>query len=168
MKTLIYMAMSIDWYIADRNNKTPWGDSEWENYKEKVLEAKNIVIWYNTYLEMLKSDEFLKIWNPKVFVFTSKNIEDYWNFIFVNNYKNFELLLKKYNFKTILIAWWKTLNSYFIKNNLVDEMILDIEPFIFWNGVKLFDDILENKEVILLKQKIYWKNSIQLHFKFKK
>ena len=167
MKNILYMAMSLDWYVSDKNNKTPWSDFEWKNYKNKVLETKNIVIWYTTYNDMLKFDEFEKIWNPKVFVFTNKYLENYWNFIFIKNYEEFNIEISKFSFDEILIAGWTKLNTYFLKNNLIDELFLDIEPFIFWEWLKLFDSILENKNLELLGSKKYWKNSIQLHYKTK-
>ena len=158
MKKSLYMAMSLDGYISDRNNKTPWSNSEWENYREKVIKIWNIIIWYTTYNEMKDFNEFEKIWNPKVFVFTSKNIKNNWNFIFVKNYKELLKELKKFSFNKILIAWWTKLNSYFLDNNLVDELFTDIEPFIFWEWLKLFEDILENKKLELLNSKQYWNN----------
>ncbi len=167
MKNILYMAMSLDWFISDRNNKTPWSDSEWENYKSKVLEIWNIVIWFSTYNDMKDFDEFEKIWNPKVFVFTSKEIKNYWNFIFVKNYNDFERKIKEFSFEKILIAWWNKLNSYFLEKNLVDEIFLDIEPFIFWSWLKLFDKISKNKNLELLETKNYWENSIQVHYKIK-
>ncbi len=160
MKKVLYMAMSLDWYISDRNNKTPWSDFEWENYKSKVIEFLNIVIGFNTYNEMKNFNEFDKIWNPKVFVFTNKEIKDYWNFIFVKNYLDLENKIKDFSFDKILIAGWSKLNSYFLQNNLIDEIFLDIEPFIFWTWLKLFDNIAKNIDLELLEIKKYWKNSM--------
>jgi len=165
MKKVLYMAMSLDWYISDRNNKTPWSDFEWENYKSKVIEFWNIVIGFNTYNEMKKFDEFAKIWNPKVFVFTNKDIKDYWNFIFVKNYIDLENRIKNFSFDKILIAGWAKLNKYFLENNLINEIFLDIEPFIFWWWLKLFDNISSNIDLELLEIKKYWKNSMQVHYK---
>ncbi len=165
IKIILFMAMSLDWYIQDKDKKTPWSDFDWENYKNKVSEIQNIIIWYNTYEVMKKDNEFEFIWNPITFIFTNKNIEDYWNFIFVKSYKNFLDKIKKFKFNKFLLAWWTKLNTYFIENNLVNELIIDIEPFIFWWWLKLFDNISKNKNLKLLNTKKYWNLWTQVSYK---
>jgi dihydrofolate reductase len=167
MKTTLYMAISLDWYISDRDDKTPWSEEEWDNYKEAVSKVKNIAIWYETYKIMLDSSDFEEINNPKTFVFTSKDLENTWNFIFIKDYEEFKEQAKLHNIDEILICWGGKLNSYFLERNLVDEIYLDVEPFIFWSWLKLFDNISNNKDIELIDSKKYWNNWIQLHYKVK-
>lgn len=165
MKSILYMAMSLDWYISDRNNKTPWSDESWQNYKEAISKVWSLVIGYQTYVDMRDFDEFDMIGNPKTFVFTSKDIDDSWNFIFIKNYEEFKKKADKMSVVEAIVWWWNKLNSYFLENNLVNEVFIDVESFVFGQGLKLFDGISKNIELELLNIKKYWKKWVQLHYK---
>lgn len=168
MKTILYMAMSLDWYISDRYNKTPWSEEEWGNYKNAVSNVDGLVVWYQTYRDMFDFWEFEKINNPRTFIFTSKSKKNRWKFVFVKDYTDFLQQAELYKIDKILVGWWKKLNSYFLENNIVDEIFLDVEPFIFWGWLKLFDNITDNKSIELVGSKEYWDNSIQLHYTISK
>lgn len=44
MKVVLYMATSINGYIATTNHETPWSDQEFESYSNKVKEVGNLVL----------------------------------------------------------------------------------------------------------------------------
>ena len=60
------------------------------------------------------------------------------------------------------------LNSSFMKENLVDEMYIDIEPLVFGKGIKVFADAVFEKKLELIETKKFSPNEIQLHYKVKK
>ena len=164
MKVILYMATTANGYIAKKNHETPWSEEEWESYADMVNSVGNIIIGWDTYEIMKDDQEFQKIGNPFTVVLTHKKIESSSNFAFVNSPSEALELLKNKGFKETLIAGGSKLNSSFFKENLIDEMYLDIEPFIFGSGINLFSDIDFDTKLKLLKTKHLSDETIQLHY----
>jgi len=73
--------------------------------------------------------------------------------------------LQKEGFKEILIAGGGKTNSGFLKEKLIDEIYLDIEPIIVENGVPLFAENNFEAKLKLIGTKKLSPNEIQLHYK---
>ncbi len=166
MKTILYMAITANGYIARKNDETPWSKEEWESFFSKVKEAKNIVLGRKTF-EMMKSngnlaeigDIFIVVVSDKI-----KNDSDEANCLFVNSPAQAVEALKEKGFTEAFVAGGGILNSSFMQEGLVDEIYLDIEPFVFGDGVRLFseNDFEENLELLAIKK--LSKNVVQLHY----
>lgn len=158
------MATTLNSYIAKENNETPWSEKEWTSYANMVKSTKNIIIGYNTYKIMKENNEFEKIGNPLTIILTSKTKKSESNAIFLKSPKEALELLKEKGFKQTLIAGGSKLNSSFLTENLIDEIYIDIEPFIFGNGIKLFEEIDFEVKLKFIETKLLSKNTIQLHY----
>jgi dihydrofolate reductase len=166
MKKILYMATSLDGYIATLNNKTPWSKAEWKSYAQKVKEIGNIIIGWNTYQIMKKFNEFKNINYPTTIILTHQKIKSQNKFYFVNSPHQALQLLEKLNFKKTLIAGGGQLNTSFLKLNLIDEIFIDLEPFIFGDGLKLFSTITIDKKLKLISANHINRDTLQLHYKF--
>ena len=71
--------------------------------------------------------------------------------------------LKK--FETVIIAGGGILNSSFLKEGLIDELYLDIEPIAFGKGINVFENEDFEANLELLETKQLSPNEIQLHYK---
>ena len=165
MKVILYMAITANGYIAKEDNKTPWSDEEWQSFSEKVKEIKNLVIGRKTFEIMQKEKEFQKIGDPFT-VIVSNQKED--NSNFVNSPKQAIKLLEEKGFLKILVAGGGILNSSFMQKGLIDEIYLDIEPFLFGKGINLFAENDFETKLELLETKQLSKNVIQLHYRILK
>ena len=165
MKVVLYMAITANGYIAKENNETPWSDEEWESFSTKVKEIKNIVVGRKTFEIMEQGEEFQKIGNPFTVIVSNKK-ED--NSNFVNSPEQAIKLLEEKGFSEILVAGGGILNSTFMQKGLVDEIYLDVEPFLFGKGIKLFADNDFETKLELLETKQLSKNTIQLHYRILK
>ena len=167
MKTILYMAITANGYIARKNDETPWSKEEWESFFSKVKEAKNIVLGRKTF-EMMKSngnlaeigDIFIVVVSDKI-----KNKSDDTNCLFVNSPGQAVESLKEKGFVEAFVAGGGILNSSFMKQGLVDEIYLDIEPFVFGDGVRLFSENDFEANLELLSIKNLSKNVLQLHYR---
>lgn len=161
------MAMTANGYIARLDDSMPWSNEEWEAYAEEVKKIGNIIIGYRTY-EIMKDGEFEKIGNPLVIVVSSKQQPNDTHAIFVKTPEEaLEVVLQK-GFSTTTINGGSILLSSFAQKKLIDEVILDVEPFLFGKGIPLFKEndfemALELKEVKKIGQ-----NGIQLRYLVKK
>ena len=159
--------MSVNGYIAKENNETPWSDEIWKSYYKTAKKFKAIVLGSITYEIMKANDEFNKIGNPFTVVVTSKEFVNNSNFTFVKSPKEALKILNEKGFSNALIVGGGKLNASFMKEKLIDEIYLDIEPLIFGKGVKLFYDENFESKLILLKISKLSKDIIQLHYKIK-
>ncbi|MFH1174484.1 MAG: dihydrofolate reductase family protein [archaeon] len=165
MYVVLYVAMTVNGYIAKENNKTPWSNEEWSSFSTFVKETKNIVIGKNTYTIMKKSGEFGKIGNPFTVVVSKENFAQNSNFAAAKSPKEALKILKEKNFAKALVAGGGMLNSSFMKENLIDEIYLDVEPLVFGKGIKLFLDTDFDAALELLGTKNLSQNTIQLHYR---
>ena len=168
MQVILYMATTVNRYIAKENNETPWSDEEWQSFSKFVKEIKNIVIGKNTYEIMKKSDEFSKIGNPFTVVVSKEDFAHNSNFAIAKSLKKALKILKEKKFAKALVAGGGMLNSSFMKEKFVDEIYLDVEPLVFGKGIKLFSDNDFDAKLELIETKSLSKNSIQLHYKILK
>lgn len=165
------MAMTVNGFIAKEDDNTSWvSENEWKSFSGMIKQAGNMIIGRRTYEIMIKNNEFerskldkiktvvvtsdvsLKIHNPD-FIFTVRSPKEALN------------ILRKQGFKKILVCGGRTLNASFMKENLVDEMYIDIEPIIFGRGIKLFADADFESKLKFLGTKKLSGNEIQMHYK---
>lgn len=111
-KTILYMAVTINGYIAKENNETPWSKEEWSSFSNFIKDKKNIIIGRNTYNLMKEEDEFDKIGNPMVVVVSKNKVLDE-NIITVRSPKEAVDVLKEKGFNEFVVAGGGQLNSSF-------------------------------------------------------
>ncbi len=171
MKVVLYMATTANGLIAKEDDDTSWvTETEWTSFSGMIKKHGNMIIGRRTYEVMLNNDEFnksglnkiktmvltnnksIKIHNPK-FVYIAKSSQDALE------------ILKKHKFRTAMVCGGGGLNSSFMRENLVDEIYLDIEPLVFGRGIRLFAEDNFETNLKLIGTKKLSKNEIQLHYK---
>lgn len=170
MKVILYMASTPNGIIAKMNDDTSWvSETEWSSYSGMIKKFGNMIIGRRTYEVMLNNDEFNKSnLNEIKTVVVSKNKFQIHNskFIFLaKSPKEAIEILKKQGFKTIMVCGGGKLNASFMKEKLIDEIYLDIEPVLFGKGIKLFSEIDFEVKLKLIEIKKLSKNEVQLHYK---
>ena len=151
------MAISLNGYIAQENGDEDFLSHEnWEKFCSLARECKNFVVGRKTY-------ETVKNWNEGFGFDNLKGVEK----IIISENKNYKLdesytlafspedaLSKLNKFDSVLVTGGSTINTAFIKSNLIDEIILNIEPAILGKGIPLFaqDDFEKRLELISSEQ----------------
>ena len=168
MKIILYMAMTANGMIARENDDTPWSKEAWGEYYKFVKQKKNIIVGRRTY-EMMKSvNEFEKLNNPATVVLSGKSHGIKNNMFFAKSPKEAVELLKKKGFEEIVVGGGGKCNASFLESGLIDEIYLDIEPFVFGNGIRLFSEIDAEAGLNLIKVRKLSKNTLRLIYKVKK
>ncbi len=170
MKTILYMAMTLNGYVAKENDDTPWSDESWQAYCDFVKRTKNIIIGGNTYRLLLSDPDFRgKIGNPLVVVVsTSQKERGSAKDIIAKSPGDALGAVEKAGFAQALVEGGGGVNASFLKEGLLDEIYVDIDPVIWGKGKKLFSDMeidvdLELLEVLAISNKL-----ARLHYKVKK
>ncbi len=76
--------------------------------------------------------------------------------------------LQKAGFTSVVLTGGSMLNSSFAKLQLIDEVIVNIEPIIVGKGIPLFDPALFDLKLELLEMKESKGYTIKLHYKVSK
>jgi len=141
MKVSLYMAVSIDGFIATLDHSTDWvSDNDWEVFGNKVQEAGCIVMGRKTMetsgedfpyegavnIVLTKRPELLR--ESDQVVITNKTPREVINWV------------EKKGFSEVLIIGGGITNSSFLREGLIDEIVISIHPIILGSGIKLFED----------------------------
>ncbi len=169
MKVILYMATTVNGFIAKENDDTSFVSKEsWRNYLKAIRKSDAVILGRRTY-EIMPRREFqkdclyvtltdkksLRKRVPNV-IFTAQRPKDVLTF------------LKAKGFKRISICGGGKLSASFMNENLIDEIYLDIEPVAFGEGVRLFADGSFESKLKLLQARKLSPNTLQLHYQIRK
>ena len=124
MQVILYMATTVNGYIARENDETPWSDAVWDSYYKIAKQFKAIILGRRTYEIMKEVNEFEKIGNPFTVVVSREDFAHNSNFSITKSPKEALKILEDKHFDKILVGGGGTLNSSFMKENLIDETFL--------------------------------------------
>ena len=157
-KVVLYMAVSIDGFIAGSNNETPWSDAEWEAYREFVKSCDVCLIGSRTYEVMKASDEFVD--DVRYLVVTHNSSIDTGDFE--------KLSIKSANdmpkANRIGVIGGGELNGSLAALGVIDEIILDVEPVTLGQGKQLFGSRNPKLKLKLLSSKQLGYSTLQNHY----
>lgn len=164
MKVILYMATSIDGFVATKD-----GDSEWVSevdipiFDGKIKKAGCIILGRKTF------DQFRGQFFPKKdalnIVLTTKevlNAEE--NVRFANTPSGALKIAQENGFDEVLLIGGGTTNGSFLKENLIDELFLDIHLLSFGEGIKIFEGVNKTVNLRLLDSEKLENGQMLLHY----
>ncbi len=169
-KIVLYIASSLDGYIARKNGGVDWLD-EFNNAGEdygyyKFLDSIDVTLMGNkTYKTSMSLGDF-PYKDKKNYVFTKQNIipqADYVKFI-NKNIVLFSKDLKTQKGKDIWLIGGTQINELFFNNELIDELILSVMPVTLGNGIPLFTENVKQLKFRLNNEKSYENGVVQLQY----
>lgn len=168
-KTILYIAMSLDGYIADIKGGIDWL-SEFEGegdfgYSEFYDTVDTILMGRTTYEQILTFDCDWPYSGKKCYVFTNhshapdKNVEFIHGDIpeFMNN-------LRVQPGSNIWLLGGAGLIDSFMKEELIDEFVISVIPIILGDGISLFKGG-NPKTKLILQEVTQFKELVQLHYR---
>lgn len=170
---VLFIASSLDSYIATKEESLEWlfkvegegdnGYSEFYNTIDTVLMGKKTYDWI-----MKHGFEEFPYQNKDCYVFTRSTIEDTENVKFVSpDIPDFVNELKSQPGKNIWIAGGGELLQSFLKESLVDELIVTIAPALIGKGIPLFKEG-DYQLDLSLKGTRNFNQFVELHYEVKK
>lgn len=146
MSNLVYIATSIDGYIATKDGGLDWleqvpnpskSDFGYEAFLERI---EAIIMGRNTFEKIMTFSPWP--YQKKVFVLSNqlRSIPKTMSAkaeLIKGDLKDVVNKLRDRGFKTLYVDGGKTIQS-FLKENLIDEIILSKVPIVLGNGVPLF------------------------------
>ena len=134
------MATSIDGKITRGENDSDWvSETDWDQFK-KYVSASDAVIMGRKTMEQFEGDDFplkgpvnvVLTRNKKLHKETEKEI------ISDRTPREIMALAKEKGWKNLLLIGGENTNGQFLKENLIDEVVLSIHPLVIGEGLSLF------------------------------
>ncbi len=166
MKIILYMAVTINGFVAGENDDTSWVSSEeWVSFGKIAKGVGNVIIGRRTYEIMSNAGELDNFKDFNVIVVTNKDLSGLPKFaVAAKSPKDALEKLQSKGFRKALVAGGGSLNSSFLKEKLIDEIYVDVEPQILGRGIPLFEQNDKNLRLKLLEVNKLSDNTVQLHY----
>lgn len=165
MKVTLYMAVSIDGFIAKKD-----GDSDWVSevdsviFNQQIKDKGCIAVGRKTYEqfygELYPVDGITNI----VLTKETDKISDQDYVHFVNSANEAIKKAEENSHDQILLIGGGEVNGAFLNVNLIDEIILSVHPLILSDGIKIFENTLQNVNLELLRVKELDEGLVQMYY----
>jgi dihydrofolate reductase len=187
-KLILHVAISVDGCIAGPKNEMDWIDFSWDKklrqYEDRLHEPVDTII-----LGRKMTNEFISYWSnvmnkpenpeykfakkmmetPKI-VFTKTLNKSEWpnTEIATGDLKEEITKLKSQEGGDIIVYGGASFDSSLIKENLIDEYYLFINPVAIGNGKTIFMDLNEIRKFTLVESIAFDSGTVLLHYEVKK
>ncbi|WP_026673786.1 dihydrofolate reductase family protein [Alkalihalobacterium bogoriense] len=170
-RVVVFIASSLDGYIATKDDSLDWlfnveGDGD-NGYSEFYATVDTVLMGKRTYDWIIQhvTEEF-PYKEKECYVFTSSNQEHTEYTRFINeDIVDFTNKLKKQKGKNIWLVGGGEIIQSFIKEELVNEVILTVAPAVLGNGIPLFKEV--QLELSLIGTRTF-NQFVELHYEVKK
>ena len=164
IKVTIYMHITPNGMIARLGGGEFSSKKARQGFLKMINKAQVNIVGRKTFEAAVKKGGFpLKGLN---IIVTTHKIKNKWNNVIVTDKKPREILklVEKRGYKEAMVGGGG-ISASFIKDNLVDEIYLNVEPVIFGKGIKVFAEKNFDKKLKLLDIERFSQNEVRLHYK---
>jgi dihydrofolate reductase len=169
-KLVLYIAMSLDGYIAAENDDLSFlsaveQEGEDYGYTEFINTIDTIILGRKTYDKVISMGYPYPMHGEKVYVITRSEKPSVGSVEFYSGDLN-ELvgLLKQQPGKSIFCDGGAEIVNLLLKAGLFGEIIISIIPVLLGSGVRLFQDGGVEQKLKLVSSKSFPKGLVQLHY----
>ena len=171
MKVVLFIASTLNGFIARKNGEEDFlEDDNWTEFSKLAEKCSGIIVGRKTYqiVQRWKNYNFDNIDAKKIIVSRNSKLKLSVDKIYASSPQEALTLAEKMGIKVVLLAGGGELNFSFLKNNLIDEIIVNINPFLLGRGIKIFSEYEFEKKLKLIAVKNFSSDIIQLHYKLKR
>lgn len=171
-KNKVFIATSLDGYIADRNGQIEWllsipnPENDDMGYKEFISGIDALIMGRNTFEVVCGFDEWY--YEKHVFVLSNSLKEIPEKFrdrasLVKGDLKEVLVEIHEKGFHNLYIDGGKTIQS-FLKEDLIDEMTITVIPYLLGGGISLFGDLMETLKFEAVNTKLFLNYIVQNQF----
>jgi dihydrofolate reductase len=162
-KILVYIATSLDGFVARENGSIDWlPESSESSYEAFYKSIDTVIMGKTTYDQILTFGEY-PYKDKKSIVFSKTQQNDDENAEFVSDIEKFVKDSFPGAGENIWLVGGAKIIASFLKQGVVDEIIITKIPVILGNGILLFPNIEETKLELIKTEK--FGQLVDLHYK---
>mgnify|MGYP001817949128 CR=1 FL=1 len=154
MKTTLFLSVSVDGLISDKNGIPYFPDGAWQDWCSLVNGVGNVIAGRSSY-EQLKDDEMGSLLNPQHMIVLSSRDLDTGDSGWQHAKSPEEALeiLESAGVNEAIIGGGRAVNHSFLKKGLIDYIILDLQPVAFGTGTPIFGDEMDVAQLKLINSR---------------
>ena len=165
MKATLFLSVSIDGLIADKDGIPRFPDGAWEEWCSLVNDADNVIAGRSSY-EQLKNDDMASVLHPThKIVLSSRDIElgdSSWQH--AKSPSEALEMLKNKGIEEAIIGGGRAVAHSFMREHLVDYIVIDLQPVAFGVGTPVFGDVLDMPRLKLLNSQPLNNDALRLRY----
>lgn len=172
MKIILFMATSLNGMIAGKDgNEYFLSDENWESFGTLAKEHGCFIIGRKTFETVQKWQEY----NfddidatLKIVISTNKDLPVEPPYVLAQSPKDAIEKAAAMHFESPILTGGSTINSAFLTENLIDEVIINIEPAIIGSGIPLFAEGEFEKRLSFIESVKIGTDILQVRYKVNK
>lgn len=171
MKVILTMAVSANGIIASKTGSEDFlSHTSWLQFVKLAKRAGCIIWGRKTYETVIKWEgNYLKdLEGVKKIIISHSNIDLKVGFVLADSPQSALSLLEKDRFNEAIITGGSTINSEFVRQGLIDEVIFDVNPSILGEGIPIFNPTDFQLSLELIDSQKIDDEIVELHYKIKK
>jgi dihydrofolate reductase len=165
VKTTLFLSVSIDGLIADKEGIPLFPDGAWEDWCSLVNDADNVIAGRSSY-EQLKNDDMASVLHPThKIVLSSRDIElgdPSWQH--AKSPSEALEILKSAGVDEAIIGGGRAVAHSFMREHLVDCIVIDLQPIAFGVGTPVFGGVIDIPRLKLLNYQALNDNALRLRY----
>ena len=169
-KVILYIAMSLDGYIATPDNGLEFlslveeKDQDY-SYKDFVNTVDTVIVGRKSYDKVLSMGLEYPHTDKELYIITRTPRPTVGSTTFYTGNLN-ELVsgLKRKEGKDIYVDGGAEIANEMLSENLIDEFYISVIPILLGNGISLFNNSRPQVRLKLISTKTYNKGLVQLHY----
>ena len=166
-KIILFIASSLDGFIAKRNGNVDWlfMDADY-GYSKFYSKVDTVIMGRKTYEKALEFEKH-PFKGKKAYVFTRKSSLKAKNIDLVSDPVTFTKKLKGLSGNNIWLVGGSDIISILMNAELVDKIVVSIHPILLGKGIPLFQNIKKEINLSLAKSVKFDSGLLQLHYDVK-
>ena len=165
MKTTLFLSVSIDGLITDKEGIPLFPEGAWENWCSLVNDANNVIAGRSSY-EQLKNDDMASVLHPThKIVLSSRDLELHdstWQHA-KSPLQALEML-KNTGIEEAIIGGGRAVAHSFMREHLIDYIVIDLQPVAFGVGTPMFGDAIDIPRLKLLNSQPLNDDALRLRY----
>ena len=165
MKTTLFLTVSIDGLIADKEGVPLFPEGAWEDWCSLVNDFDNVIAGRSSY-EQLKNDDMASVLHPTHKIVLSSRDIDLADSTWQHAKSPSEALeiLKNEGVDEAIIGGGRAVAHSFMNEQLVDYIVIDLQPVAFGVGTPMFGDVVDMPQLKLIESSPLNDDAIRLRY----
>lgn len=166
MKATLFLSVSVDGFIANQDGIPLFPEGAWQDWCSLVNEAGNVIAGRSSF-EQLQNDEMASELNPRHKIVLSSRELDPADSGWQHAKTPAEALeiLKDAGVDEAIIGGGRAVAHSFMREKLVDYLVIDLQPVAFGTGTPVFGDALDLVQLELLDSRSLNENALRLRYR---
>ncbi|MDW3095524.1 MAG: dihydrofolate reductase family protein [Gammaproteobacteria bacterium] len=165
MKTTLFLSVSIDGMIADKQGIPMFPQGAWEDWCSLVNDTGNVIAGRSSF-EQVNNPEMGAALHPQYKIVLSSKDLDLSGTDWQQAKSPIEALkiLEEAKVDEAIIGGGRAVAHAFMREGLVDEIVIDLHPVAFGEGVPMFGDAIDAPKLKLIESKSISENALRLRY----